>query len=222
MVGWHGAARVLDLRVVTHTPPSRAGGRKRNPQGTRERLVRAAVELFTTQGYHASTTPQIAARAGVAEGTIYRHFPSKEHLLNEIYRSGLRIFVKPVRESDPRLPCRERMEAVALAWREVAARDPLLVQLVFARRFINLLDEKSRTAFLELREELEKVLASGKAAGAVRAGAATVWADVWLRLITLMLERVAAREWKIDDTAPRAVIQGAWDAIRSQPEASPA
>ncbi len=40
--------------------------RRRDPKNTRERLVRAALDLFTTQGYHASTTPQVARRAGVA------------------------------------------------------------------------------------------------------------------------------------------------------------
>ena len=49
---------------------------------TRDRLLEAARELFTTAGYHATTTPILAQRAGVAEGTIYRHFPSKSALLN--------------------------------------------------------------------------------------------------------------------------------------------
>jgi len=47
---------------------------------THQRLVRAALELFTTTGYHLTTTPLIAKKAGVAEGTIYRHFASKQHL----------------------------------------------------------------------------------------------------------------------------------------------
>src|SRR2546425_6696063 len=57
---------------------------------TRQRLVRAALELFTAQGYHDTTTPQISKKAGVAEGTIYRHFHSKQHLLNELYRGAAR------------------------------------------------------------------------------------------------------------------------------------
>lgn len=49
---------------------------------TRQRLARAALELITTQGYHPTTTSQIARKAGIAEGTIYRHFLTKQHLLN--------------------------------------------------------------------------------------------------------------------------------------------
>ena len=57
---------------------------------TRQRLVRAALELFTTQGYHPTTTPQLAKRAGIAEGTIYRHFTGKRQLLSELYRGAAR------------------------------------------------------------------------------------------------------------------------------------
>ena len=53
---------------------------------TRDRLLEAARDLFTTVGYHATTTPLLAKRAGVAEGTIYRHFPSKQALLNAAYQ----------------------------------------------------------------------------------------------------------------------------------------
>src|SRR6266540_1794120 len=67
---------------------------------TRQRLVRAALELFTAQGYHDTTTPQISKKAGVAEGTIYRHFNGKQHLLNELYRAGARWAAKLVKEAD--------------------------------------------------------------------------------------------------------------------------
>ena len=50
---------------------------RRDGEATRQRLLRAALELFTTTGFRATTTPQIAERAGVDEGTIYRHFSSK-------------------------------------------------------------------------------------------------------------------------------------------------
>ena len=49
--------------------------------GARERLVLAAVDLFTEQGYDATTVAQIAARAGVTKSTFFRHFPDKRELL---------------------------------------------------------------------------------------------------------------------------------------------
>jgi AcrR family transcriptional regulator len=49
--------------------------------GARERLVAAAVDLFTEQGYDATTVAQIAKRAGVTKSTFFRHFPDKRELL---------------------------------------------------------------------------------------------------------------------------------------------
>jgi AcrR family transcriptional regulator len=49
--------------------------------GARERMVLAAVDLFTEQGYDATTVTQIAARAGVTKSTFFRHFPDKRELL---------------------------------------------------------------------------------------------------------------------------------------------
>jgi AcrR family transcriptional regulator len=44
-------------------------------------MVLAAVDLFTEQGYDATTVAQIAERAGVTKSTFFRHFPDKRELL---------------------------------------------------------------------------------------------------------------------------------------------
>ena len=51
---------------------------------TRARIVRAAAALFVEQGIHATTVADIARRAGVAVGLLYRHFKTKEELLATI------------------------------------------------------------------------------------------------------------------------------------------
>ncbi len=189
--------------------------RKRDPKGTRERLVRAALDLFTSQGYHASTTPQLAARAGIAEGTIYRHFDSKEQLLNEIYRAAVRLFTHPVRQVQSPLSCRDSLYQIASGWRELAQRNPPLIKLVFSTDLTGLLDARSRDARREFRIELEKVIAAGKSSGEVRAGSVEVWTDVWLRLVVLVLERTASKEWNLQHSASQQVFESAWDAIRA-------
>ncbi|SIR89538.1 TetR/AcrR family transcriptional regulator [Williamsia sterculiae] len=49
--------------------------------GVRERFVIAAVDLFTEQGYDATTVAQIAERAGVTRSTFFRHFADKREVL---------------------------------------------------------------------------------------------------------------------------------------------
>lgn len=57
------------------------GGMARWEPGARDRLVVAAVDLFTEQGYDETTVAQIAERAGVTKSTFFRHFPDKRELL---------------------------------------------------------------------------------------------------------------------------------------------
>jgi AcrR family transcriptional regulator len=194
--------------------------RTRDPKGTRERLVRAALELFTTEGYHSSTTPLIAARAGIAEGTIYRHFQSKEQLLNEIYRAAVRMLAATVTESATTHTCRERLDRIASIWQGIAKANPPLIRLVFATDTEGLLDSRSKTAFANMVEELEMVMAAGKSVGQVKIGSARIWADVWLRLVVLVLERTANGEWPADHPAPRQVFASAWAAICSPGESA--
>jgi AcrR family transcriptional regulator len=73
---------------------------RRNGEATRQKLLRAALELYTTAGFRGTTTPEIALRAGVAEGTIYRHFSGKEELLNEVYRGAHRWALNVITDSE--------------------------------------------------------------------------------------------------------------------------
>jgi AcrR family transcriptional regulator len=60
--------------------------RKEKPaSGTRDRIVDASLRLFVSQGIAGTTTRDIAKEAEIAEGTIYRHFESKEALAAEIF-----------------------------------------------------------------------------------------------------------------------------------------
>lgn len=52
----------------------------------RERIAAAARELVAAGGYRAASVAEVAARAEVATGTVYRHFPSKAELFSEVFR----------------------------------------------------------------------------------------------------------------------------------------
>ena len=188
---------------------------RRDGEGTRQKLLRAALELFTGEGFLASTTPIIAERAGVAEGTIYRHFSSKEHLLNEVFRGTQRWATGVVKEvdADRSLKARERLARIARRFVETAERDPAGARMLLRQRDGKFLDAPSRDAAREFREAVQQVVAAGKADGMVRAGPAELWTSVWLVILAFIIERVSSREWTMDQPQVGQAIESAWSAI---------
>lgn len=78
-------------------------------QDKKAAALRATLELISEQGFHGTPMSQIAVRANIGVGTIYRYFPSKEDLINSLYidiktRLAQSVFknfseTMPVRES---------------------------------------------------------------------------------------------------------------------------
>ncbi len=58
----------------------KAGKRQENKKATQEKILKVALELFSSRGFYRTTTRQISRKAGVAEGTLFNYFRSKEDL----------------------------------------------------------------------------------------------------------------------------------------------
>jgi len=94
---------------------------------TRERVVDAARQLIARGGYQEARVAAVAARAGVATGTVYRHFPSKADLFAEVFRSVSQREVDAARAAaralgDARASARLRAAIEAFCRRALRAR----------------------------------------------------------------------------------------------------
>ena len=69
-----------------HMPP------RPRSEGKRTRIVDAAMRHFAEQGYHAARVGDIAAVLGIAKGSIFQHFGSKDGLFFEVYKKAVRSF----------------------------------------------------------------------------------------------------------------------------------
>ena len=74
--------------MVTKTPETKDRKPRADAQRNRERVLEVAKQEFTRVGANASLE-DIAKRAGVGPGTLYRHFPTREDLLVAVYRSEM-------------------------------------------------------------------------------------------------------------------------------------
>ena len=77
-----------------HTPHTPAISLKEKQRKEREELIlQAAEEVFQEKGYYETSMDEIAARVGIAKGTIYTHFPGKEELVIAIFRRDMQKFL---------------------------------------------------------------------------------------------------------------------------------
>ncbi|MBI4228078.1 MAG: TetR/AcrR family transcriptional regulator [Deltaproteobacteria bacterium] len=80
-------------------------GYRWNREHRREQILKIASELFSEKSYHDVTVDEIADAAGVAKGTIYLYFPSKERLYLEILEDSFEaiesLLEKEIAKSDP-------------------------------------------------------------------------------------------------------------------------
>jgi AcrR family transcriptional regulator len=66
---------------IPHKAATRANRRERRRAETRERLFRAALQLFASHGFLETTVEDITEAADVGKGTFFNYFPTKEHVL---------------------------------------------------------------------------------------------------------------------------------------------
>lgn len=134
---------------------------------TRQRIVAASLKLFAHKGIAATTTKDIAAEAGIAEGTIYRHFPSKEAMADEIFLENYLPFARALDAIQQRSTA-TRAKIVAMVDHFYGAfdhdRDVFTYLLVSPHRVTERVPHGTPTPVSVLRD----VLAEGIAGGTLR------------------------------------------------------
>ena len=71
------------------TPPRTAGKRVENKEKTRRAILKAALDLFERKGFQRTTTRAISQKAGIAEGTLFNYFETKEDLALYFFQQEL-------------------------------------------------------------------------------------------------------------------------------------
>lgn len=220
-------------------PTSPSGERAddpRPPSETQRRILDAALALFAERGYDGVSTAQIAARAEVAEKTLFANFGSKQRLYEAtLGPAGVRLILVPeaIRTllpvfehvpSDPALLLRLLVENRVQFLREHVREVRLVLQHLLRQ-------PEGATVFSELWEERIRPLAGGLLGGMMRAGRmrddippATVVRLVATQIVGYALARVVFRPdlpWD-DEREIGYIVDVLLHGLSPRPEARPA
>jgi TetR/AcrR family fatty acid metabolism transcriptional regulator len=156
--------------------PAAAGARRARPEPVpgpkRDAILRAAITVFASHGYFNSQVADVAREAGVAAGTVYLYFRSKDDLLVSIFEHGMRASLAEGRalageHTDPA----ERLRRFARAHLERLGRDRNLaiVFQVELRQSTKFMERFSASLVRDYLGLIREAFAEGQRAGVFRA-----------------------------------------------------
>jgi len=151
---------------MAYRPTRRTEARK---AAVREQIVASALEQVASGGYASASIQAVAERAGVAVGTVYRHFPSKAELFAEVFRRASQReldVVIAVSAADGR-PARERIAAAAEAFCRRALAGPVLAYALLAEPVDPAVEEQRLVLRRGYRDAFVRVLREGVEAGEI-------------------------------------------------------
>jgi TetR/AcrR family transcriptional regulator, fatty acid metabolism regulator protein len=150
---------------------SRAANGRAAPADKREAILRAATHVFARAGYFGSKVADIAREAGVADGTVYLYFKSKEEILRSVFeRYAGEAIAEARRETEGLSDPREKLKRIASLHLERLGsdRDLAVVFQVELRGTTKFMEEFSAAGLAEYLSLVREVFAEGQAAGLFR------------------------------------------------------
>jgi len=187
-------------------PGMAARGRRGDGTAKRERILRAAIEIFSRKGFFNSKVSEIARAAGVADGTIYLYFKNKDDLLISLFEEKMGEIVRDVREkvaagtgalSRLRIFIDNHMDLLV---REAGLIEVIQVELRQSNKFMK---EYVPVRFLEYLDVLSAILEEGKREGVFRSDLNVTLARraIFGALDEISLAYVLSRKKKYDPAA---------------------
>lgn len=174
----------------------------------------AALDCFVERGFHGTAMPQIADTAGVAAGTIYHYFPSKEALVNELYRTWKAAVARRVFTAFPQgAPVREQFRVM---WHEMfafAKEEPAAFAFIELHNHKSYLDDESIAIDRNLKDFARGMIGLAQAQGVLKpVDAAVLMELVFGAFVGLMRAHYEGRV-QLSEEVIAEVETACWDAV---------
>ncbi len=177
-----------------------------------EAILNAALHLFGDRGFHGTAVPEVAKRAKVAAGTIYTYFPSKEALVNALYRKwktalGQRVFMVFPIDAAPR----EQFDVMWRSMTEFALQHREAFMFLELHHHATYLDKESRELENQLKDFASGAIAQGQAAGVFKPMNTVLLMELLFGCFVGMMRAHWEGRIVLDEAAQETARQASWD-----------
>ncbi len=192
------------------------GGAKRTGEDRRESILDAALELFVERGFYGTAVPEIADRAGVGAGTIYRYFESKEALVNAIYRQQKLQFANVVLDGFPvAAPSREQFRSLWMRMARFATDNTSAFIFLELHHHARYLDAESRAVENRMTDLFTHVVISAQARQELKAGPPRLLMGIVMGAFVGVIRSCVEHDQALRDADWALAEQCLWAAVRS-------
>jgi len=140
---------------------------RKEPEQRKQEIFAAAVQLFTEKGYAATTVADITKAAGVAKGTFFYYFETKDALLEAIGRRWTQSFARQYEASEKGTGAVDRFRVFLQLFESDTPLDPLFDRLILERQY-QIMDAIWQKMLAETFEPLLRgILMQGQAEGSM-------------------------------------------------------
>jgi TetR/AcrR family fatty acid metabolism transcriptional regulator len=155
--------------MTVHSSPDRPerGDRGDRSGDKRERILIAAERIFARHGFFAARVSEIAREAGVADGTIYLYFKSKDDLLISLFENRMKQVNDKLRGAIADRPPAEQLRAFIQTYLQLVSDEPTAAEVltIELRQSSKFMKEYDNPQFADFLRMLGGIIADGQARG---------------------------------------------------------
>jgi AcrR family transcriptional regulator len=189
---------------------------QRDPEHKRESILDAALALFSDRGFHGVAVPEVASRAKVAAGTIYRYFPSKEALVNAVYQREKQALGAALLQDFPvDAPPRAQLSHFIRRAFEYALYNPEGLKFLELHHHKDYLDDASRAIENTMLAPAYAFIAKAQAAMVLKPLPAELMVALVWGMFTGIVRAHAEGRVPLDEPSIAAAEECCWQAIRA-------
>jgi AcrR family transcriptional regulator len=198
-----------------------AGVAETGPARTRARILKAAREIFFRDGFADTNLDEVASRAEVGKGTLYRHFESKAELYVAVLAAGGAVFEDAMRAAERGATSLERLRSIGRFYRRYWSEHPEPIFIFSAVHFQDFIGQLPPALLAEVRgiwerplRRLEQVIADGVRSGELRRCDPWVMANViWQTGNAAVAALVTPRRARVIDCSAEALYDSTLDVL---------
>ena len=182
----------------------------------RDAIMTAALELFVERGFFGTAVPEIADKAGVGAGTIYRYFESKEALVNALYRQEKQRFAERVIHDFPATTiARELFRTMWMRMAKFAVENPKPFIFLELHHHASYLDNESVALEARMLDLFTNVVTAAQARGELKAGPPRLLMGLVMGAFVGVIRSCVEIDQALDSADWKLAEQCVWEAIRA-------